>query len=66
MTTPSIRFGFNHMVAPVLTPDELVAAAVKLGAAAIELRNDIGANSLNDIETARRVGAKARDSGLEV
>ena len=66
MTTTSIKFGFNHMVAPSLTPDELVTAAVKLGAVAIELRNDIGANSLNDIETARRVGAKARDAGLEV
>jgi len=66
MTTPSIKFGFNHMIAPSLTPDELVTSAVKLGAVAIELRNDIGANSLNDIETARRVGAKAREAGLEV
>ena len=62
MTT--IKFGFNHMIAPALTPDELVVAAVELGAVAIELRNDIGANSLNDIETACRVGAKARDAGL--
>ena len=64
--TPTIKFGLNHRVAPALTPDELVTAAVKLGAAAIELRNDIGANSLNDIETARRVGDKAREAGLEV
>ncbi len=61
-----IKFGFNHMIAPTLTPDDLVAAAVKLGAVAIELRNDIGANSLNDVETAKRVGGKARDAGLEV
>jgi 2-keto-myo-inositol isomerase len=66
MTAQTIKFGFNHMIAPALTPDDLVAAAVKLGAAAIELRNDIGANSLNDVETARRVGGKARDAGLEV
>jgi len=63
---PRIQFGFNHMIAPSMTPDELIAAAAKLGAAAIELRNDIGANSLNDLETARRVGARARDAGLEV
>ena len=41
-------------------------AAVKLGAVAIELRNDVGDNSLKDEETARRVGAKATDAGLEV
>ena len=62
----SIKFGFNHMIYPALTPDDLVGAAVKLGAVAIELRNDIGANGLADVETARRVGAKAADAGLEV
>ncbi len=66
MTTRPIRFGFNHMIDPALTPDELVDAAVKLGAVAIELRNDVGENSLKDVETARRVGAKATDAGLEV
>jgi 2-keto-myo-inositol isomerase len=66
MTTRAIKFGFNHMIYPALTPDELVDAAVRLGAVAIELRNDIGDNSLKDGETARRVGAKAVDSGLEV
>ena len=39
---------------------------MKLKVAAIERRNDIGANSLNDLDTARRVGAKAKDAGLEV
>ena len=66
MTKRSIKFGFNHMVSPSLTPDELVDAAVKLGAVAIELRNDVGENRLKDVETARRVGAKASDAGLEV
>jgi 2-keto-myo-inositol isomerase len=61
-----IKFGLNHMIAPALTPDELVAAAVELGAVAIELRNDIGANGLNDVGAARRVGAKAREAGIEV
>ena len=66
MTKRSIKFGLNHMVSPSLTPDELVGAAVKLGAVAIELRNDVGDNSLKDLETARRLGAKASDAGLEV
>ncbi len=66
MTTRAIKFGFNHMIDPALTPDQLVDAAVKLGAVAIELRNDVGDNSLKDVETARRVGAKATDAGLEV
>jgi 2-keto-myo-inositol isomerase len=66
MTKRSIKFGFNHMVSPSLTPEELVDAAVKLDAVAIELRNDVGDNSLKDVETARRVGAKAADAGIQV
>jgi 2-keto-myo-inositol isomerase len=66
MATQKIKFGFNHMIYPALTPDELVDAAVKLGAVAIELRNDIGDNSLKDEATARRVGKKAKDAGFEV
>jgi 2-keto-myo-inositol isomerase len=66
MTKRSIKFGFNHMVWPALTPDELVGAAAKLGAVAIELRNNVGDNSLKDVETGRRVRAKAADAGIEV
>lgn len=66
MVSRQVKFGFNHMVSPSLTPDQLVDAAVQAGAVAIELRNDIGANSITDIETARRVGAKAKERGLEV
>ena len=66
MANRKIKFGFNHMVSPSLTPEELVDAAVQAGAVAIELRNDVGANSIRDVDTARRVGAKAVDRGLEV
>jgi len=66
MASRAIKFGFNHMVCPSLTPEGLVDAAVQAGAVAIELRNDIGANSIGDVDTARRVGAKAVDRGLEV
>ncbi|RBP05748.1 2-keto-myo-inositol isomerase [Roseiarcus fermentans] len=62
----TIKFGFNHMINPALTPDQLVDAAVALGAVAIELRNDVGDMSLKDAATAARVGARARDAGLEV
>ncbi len=62
---PAIKFGFNFMIAPSSTPDELVAAAVKPGAVAIELRNDIGPNSLNEIETRWKaiLGAEAISCG---
>ena len=66
MANRRIKFGFNHMVSPSLTPEALVDAAVQAGAVAIELRNDVGANSIKDVDTARRVGAKAKDHGLEV
>lgn len=66
MASRSIKFGFNHMVSPSLTPEALVGAAVEVGAVAIELRNDIGANSVKDVDIARRVGAKAAERGLEI
>lgn len=66
MTKRTIKFGFNHMIDPSLSPEELVDAAVNLGAVAIELRNDVGDNSLKDEATARRVGAKAKAAGIEV
>ena len=46
MANRTIKFGFNHMVCPSLSPEELVDAAEQVGAVAIELRNDIGDNSL--------------------
>ena len=66
MATRIIKFGLNHMVCPSLTPEDLVDAAARADAVAIELRNDVGANSLRDVETAHRVGARAADRGLEI
>jgi len=66
MANRTVKFGLNHMVCPSLTPEQLVDAAVKAGAVAIELRNDVGANSLRDVETAQRVGAKAAERGLAI
>jgi len=66
MSDKKIKFGFNHMIYPALTPEQLVDAAVSLGAVAIELRNDVGANGIADVETARRVGGHAKEKGIEV
>jgi len=66
MANHTIKFGFNHMIFPSLTPEGLIEAAAQAGAVAIELRNDIGANSLSDVGAARRIGAMAADRGLEV
>lgn len=66
MSTPSLQFSLNHMVCPALTPLELLDAATKLGVSAVELRNDVGANSLTDLEQARAVGERAKTLGLEV
>jgi len=66
MANHTIKFGFNHMISPSLTPEGLIEAAAQTGAVAIELRNDIGANSLSDVDAARRIGAMAADRGLEV
>ena len=66
MSDKKIKFGFNHMIYPALTPEQLVDAAVSLGAVAIELRNDVGANGIADVETARRVGGQAKEKGIEV
>lgn len=61
-----IKFGFNHMIAPSMTPFELLDAAVEVGAVAIELRNDVGENSIKDVVTAQAVGAKAKQLGIEI
>lgn len=66
MSSKTIKFGFNHMVSPSLTPGALLTTAVKVGAAAVELRNDVGDNSVKDVDAARDIGAKAADLGLSI
>lgn len=66
MSSKTIKFGFNHMVCPSLTPIAFLAAAVKVGAVAVELRNDVGDNSLKDIDVARDIGTRATDLGLTI
>lgn len=66
MSSKTLKFGFNHMVCPSLTPAALLTTAVKVGAVAVELRNDVGDNSLKDIAVARDIGARAADLGLTI
>lgn len=66
MSNKAIKFGFNHMVCPSLAPTAFLAAAVKVGAVAVELRNDVGDNSLKDIDVARDIGTRAADLGLTI
>jgi len=66
MNVENIKFGLNHMVCPSLSPMQLLDAAKDLGVAAVELRNDVGSNSISDVVIAREVAAKAADLGLEV
>ncbi|MDG9669940.1 TIM barrel protein [Hahella sp. CR1] len=69
MSHPSpdlLRFALNHMVCPSLTPLALLDAAASLNVDAVELRNDIGDNSLTNLEQAKAVNAKAAAMGIEV
>ncbi|AJQ97371.1 TIM barrel protein [Gynuella sunshinyii] len=61
-----IKFSLNHMVHPSCDARELITAAAKLGIKAIELRNDIQANSINDLQQATEIGALAKENGIEI
>ena len=62
----TIKFSLNHMVHPSCNAQELIAAAVKLGVKAIELRNDIQQNSITDLQQAKDIGTAAQQNGIEI
>lgn len=66
MNDSTIKFALNHMACPALSPLQLIDAAVELGMEAVELRNDVRENSLNDLETARAVALRAGERGIRV
>ncbi|TFH84802.1 xylose isomerase [Billgrantia azerbaijanica] len=66
MVTQPLKFSLNHMVCPRWTPQELIDQAAELRLGAVELRNDVGDNSLTDLDQARAVGEHARQRGVEV
>ncbi|PMR68610.1 TIM barrel protein [Halomonas heilongjiangensis] len=66
MAQPTLKFSLNHMVCPRWTPPQLIEVAAVMGVGAVELRNDVGANSILDLDTARAAGQRARELGIEV
>ncbi|MCE9681160.1 TIM barrel protein [Halomonas alkalisoli] len=66
MAQHDIKFALNHMVCPRWTPQQLIEIAAEMGLGAVELRNDLGENSILDLATARAAGQRARELGIEV
>lgn len=60
------RFSLNHMICPRLDVPAYCDLANRLGVRAIELRNDIGQNSVNTLASARKAGTAAHAAGLDV
>lgn len=66
MAQYDVKFALNHMVCPRWTPIQLIEVAAEMGLGAVELRNDVGENSILDLEAARAAGQRARELGIEV
>ncbi|MCS2608147.1 TIM barrel protein [Halomonas dongshanensis] len=66
MAHAELKFALNHMVNPRWTPQQLIETAAAMGVRAVELRNDVGANSIVDVASAQRAGALARQLGIDV
>lgn len=66
MAQHALKFSLNHMVCPSWTPLQLIEIASEMGIGAVELRNDVGGNSIEDLETARAAGRRAQELGIEV
>lgn len=66
MAQPTLKFSLNHMVCPRWTPQQLIETAAEMGVGAVELRNDVGENSILDLEAAHGAGRRAKELGIEV
>lgn len=66
MVPKPLMFSLNHMVNPRWSPQQLIETAAKMGVSAVELRNDVGDNSIVDLDSASRAGQRARELGIEV
>ncbi|MBY6110589.1 TIM barrel protein [Halomonas sp. DP1Y21-3] len=66
MPSRSLHFALNHMVCPRYSIEQLMRLAAELGIDAVELRNDVGDNSLATLEQAVAAGELARELGLSV
>jgi len=63
---PDIRFALNRMVAPKLPLDGFLALANKVGAVAVEVRNDVDGKEFADGTPAKELRERIADAGLEV
>lgn len=66
MAQHSIKFALNHMVNPRWSAQQLIEMAAEMGIGAVELRNDVGGNSIVDLDSASRAGQRAQALGIKV
>ncbi len=66
MAQQAPRFALNHMICPRLSVSELLEGAAQLGLSAVELRNDVGNNSIKTLDQAKEAGRLAREKGIEI
>lgn len=60
------KFSLNHMICPKMTMLELLNAASELDVNAVELRNDVGSNSIETLEDAKEIGIAAKERGITI
>ncbi|WP_020409280.1 TIM barrel protein [Hahella ganghwensis] len=66
MSQLSVNFALNHMTCPQMSAEELIGSAARLGIKAVELRNDLGENSLTERSRARSIAELAKQKGIEI
>lgn len=66
MTTPTLDFALNHMVAPQLQLAAFFGLARSLGLTGVEIRNDIAGQAILDGATAGTVRAEAEAAGVSI
>ncbi|WP_136066140.1 TIM barrel protein [Modicisalibacter radicis] len=66
MSQKAPRFALNHMICPRLSVRELIDGAARLGLSAVELRNDVGDNSVRTLDQAREARHLAHERGIEI
>lgn len=62
----ALRFALNHMVAPKLPPEAFFALAQKLGAAEVEIRNDLAGNAIIDGTSPETIRRAADIAGVSI
>lgn len=66
MTTPTLDFALNHMVAPQLDLAAFFGVARTLGLTGVEIRNDIAGQAILDGTAAATVRAQAKEAGVSI